>query len=177
MASPNGEPRYSDQRIGVERYGTDGDSWHPRAPTWTEEASHGGTCVRNNERPVGGQMVASSGEPFMAPLGWGKRKFKGNIRMTNQHIYSGWLTLSEKSKIWVMQRSMEQEGERSTARQSLMATDDSGEGCHCNKCGRHRDGGSSWEHKFNTPLTEEIDEKGENWFKSENSPSERRTMM
>lgn len=85
--------------------------------------------------------------------------------------------LWEKSKIWVMQRSMEREGERSTVRQSPMATDDSHDGCHCNKCGGRSDEGLSWEHEFNTPLTEEIDAQGENWFKSENSLSERRTMM
>ena len=58
-----------------------------------------------------------------------------------------------------------------------MVTDDSRDGCHYNKCGGCNDGGSSREHKFNTSLMEEIDVQGENWFKSENSPSERRTMM
>jgi hypothetical protein len=58
-----------------------------------------------------------------------------------------------------------------------MATDDSHDGFQCNKCEGHNDEGLSREHEFSTPLMEEIDVQGENWFKSENSPSERQTMM
>lgn len=67
-----------------------------------EEASHGGARARNGERPVGGWMVESSGEPFMSPLGQGKIKFKGSSRVTDQHNCLGRLMLWEMRRIGVM---------------------------------------------------------------------------
>ena len=58
-----------------------------------------------------------------------------------------------------------------------MSMDDSRDGYHCSRCEGRSDGGSSKEHEFSIPLTEEVDDQGETWFKCDNSLIERRAML
>lgn len=158
----------------MDRSGAVREGWRLVATT-SSHADGGGLAWRHRarygERPVGGQTIESNREPFMAPLGWGQGIIKGNNRVMGKHNCLGLLLLRVKSWVRVMQGSMKRVGERSTARQSPMATDDSRDGCHCSRYRGCNDGGSSRDHEFNTSLMEEIDAPGEN------SPSKRRTMM
>lgn len=52
---------------------------------------------------------------------------------------------------------MDRADELSMSRCSLMAMNDSQDGYHCSRCGGHSDDGSSQDHEFNTPLTEEVE--------------------
>ena len=58
-----------------------------------------------------------------------------------------------------------------------MSMEDSRDGFHCSRCGGRSDGGSSKEHEFSIPLSQEDDNQGKTWFKHENSSVERRSLM
>ena len=56
--------------------------------------------------------------------------------------------------------NMEEECERSRARQNPASMEDSRDGDHCSRCGGRSHGSSNQEHAFSKPLQEEPDEQG-----------------
>ena len=168
--------RHGDERRGERRYNGKAGSWQSQALMWRGMAPHEETRVGAEEGTRGGRDMEPSKEPFMAPSGQGLDENIGECRVVEKDNSLG-LLLSQVA--WcgkVAQGSMEREGEQSRSRPSPVSMEDNREGCHCSKCGGRSDGGSSKEHAFSTPLTEEADEQGEAWFKQENSAMERSLM-